>query len=210
VKGKMKSVLVVFFSLLLMLSQSGCTYMLWSDQNYQSFHQPAPSPDLHLYEPKKQNDILVVYKEQSERTERIYTRAYWLNRNQIRVTDQCQPFFINKKAARNLPAVPVLDSMPANERSSQNYYALSGTNQSFTLFLGTREMGSYSLPAYDAGRPVAEKIALTPVTMTADAQSPELLLFACRHRRISLADLFLRGGKQFLDHDLKFREELFR
>jgi hypothetical protein len=44
-----------------------------------------------------------------------------------------------------------------------------GTNQSFTLFLGTRDVGSYGLPVYDSERPVAEKIALTPVTMTADA-----------------------------------------
>lgn len=152
-----------------MLSQSGCTYMLWSDENYEAFRQPAPNPDLHLYESKKQNDILVVYKEQSERTERIYTRAYWLNKNQIRVTQQDPPIFTSKNAARNLPAVPILESMPTNQYGLQSFYALSGTNQSFTVYSGAREVGSYYLPAYDAGRPVAEKIALTPVTMTADA-----------------------------------------
>ena len=92
----------------LMFSQSGCTYMLWSDQNYESFHQPAPISDLHLYQSKKQNDVLVVYREQSERNEHVCTRAYWLNRNQIRVTRPSPPIFINKKAARNLPAVPIL------------------------------------------------------------------------------------------------------
>lgn len=144
--------------------------MLWSDQNYEAFHQPAPNPDLHLYQSEKQNDILVVYKEQSERTERIYTRAYWLNKNQIRVTRESQPVFINKKAARNLPAVPVFDSTtPPNGGGIQSFYAVSGTNQSFMLFSGTREVGSYDLPVYDAERPVAEKIALTPITMTADA-----------------------------------------
>jgi hypothetical protein len=167
VKRKVKFILGIFCPLLLMLSQSGCTYMLWSDENYEAFHQPAPNSDLHLYESKKQNDILVVYKEQSERNEHIHTRAYWLNRNQIRVTDQAPPFFINKKTARNLPAVPVFDSMPTNRHES--FYAVFGTNQSFTLFSGERELGSYTLPMYDAERPVAEKIAFTPVTMTADA-----------------------------------------
>jgi hypothetical protein len=152
-----------------MLSQSGCTYMLWSDENYEAFHQPAPNPDLHLYQSKKQNDILVVYKEQSERNEHIHTRAYWLNQNQIRVTRQSPPIFTSKKMARNLAAVPVFDSMPTNGNNIQSFYILFGTNQSFTVFCGSREIGSYSLPAYDAGRPVAEKIALTPVTMTADA-----------------------------------------
>lgn len=143
--------------------------MLWSDENYEAFHQPAPNADLHLYQSQKQNDILVVYKEQSERNEHVHTRAYWLNRNQIRVADQSRPFFISKKAARDLPAVPIFDSMPTNEYEIQSLYVVCGTNQSFTVFCGNREVGSYSLPMYDAERPIAEKIALTPVTMTADA-----------------------------------------
>ena len=151
-----------------MLSQSGCTYMLWSDQNYEAFHQPAPNPDLHLYQSKKQNDILVVYKEQSERSERINTRAYWLNRNQIRVTRQSPPIFVSQRAARNLPAVPVFNSTPPNLDAVRSFYALSATTQSFRLFLPAGEVSSYSLPLYDAERPVAEKIVLTPVTMTAD------------------------------------------
>ena len=168
-KCKVKFICSVVFPLLLMLTQSGCTYMLWSDENYEAFHQPAPNPDLHLYESKKENDILVVYKEQSERNEHIHTRAYWLNRNQIRVTRECPPIFTSKKAARNLPGIPFLDSMPTNEYNIQSFYALPGTNQSFALFRGEHEIGSYSLPAYDGERPVAEKIALTPVTLTADA-----------------------------------------
>jgi hypothetical protein len=140
--------------------------MLWSDENYEAFHQPAPIPDLHLYQSTKQNDVLVVYREQSERNEHVRTRAYWLNKNQIRVTRQSAPIFINKKTAKNLPAVPIFDLTPAND---PGIYALSGTNQSFMLFLNGRDVGSYSLPAYDAERPVGEKIALTPIAMTADA-----------------------------------------
>jgi hypothetical protein len=41
--------------------------------------------------------------------------------------------------------------------------------KSFRILRGNQEIGSYSLPIYNAQRPVAEKIALTPVTMTADA-----------------------------------------
>jgi hypothetical protein len=151
-----------------MLSQTGCTYMLWSDENYEAFHQPAPISDLHLYQSTKQNDVLVVYREQSERNEHVRTRAYWLNKNQIRVTRQSPPIFINKKTAKNLPAVPIFDLAPVNDPGSRGLYALSGTNQSFTLFLDGRDVGSYSLPEYDAERPVGEKIALTPVAMTAD------------------------------------------
>ena len=107
VKFKAKSILPAFLSVLLVVTQSGCTYALWSDQDYQAYHQPAKNSDLHLFESKKHNDILVVYKEQSEKTEHIKTRAYWLDQNQIRVTREAPPIFISEKAARNLPAVPV-------------------------------------------------------------------------------------------------------
>ena len=154
---------------MLVLTQSGCTYALWTDQTYQGYHQPAPNSGLHLYQSKKPDDILVVYREQSESNEHVRTRAYWLNKNQIRVTHDSPPDFISQKKDRNLPAVPVFDSMPTNESAMPHFFALSETNQSFKLFSGEREVGSYHLPAYQAQRPVGEKVALTPVTMTADA-----------------------------------------
>lgn len=168
-KFKAKFILPVFLSLLLVLTQSGCTYALWTDQDYEAYHQPAQNSDLHLFESQKKNDILVVYEEQSEHNEHIRTRAYWLTRNQIRVTRQSPPVFISKKVAQNLPAVPVFNSMPTNVDVARGFYALYKTNQSFTVFSGKHEVGSYDLPAYAAKRPVGEKLALTPVTMTADA-----------------------------------------
>jgi hypothetical protein len=168
VKCKAKIVLPVFLSLVLVFTQSGCTYALWTDQDYERFHQPAQTSNLRLFESKKQNDILVVYKEQSEHNEQIHTRAYWLNRNQIRVTRGDNPIFTTEKTDRNLPAVPVFDSMPTNRNAIQSLYALCKTNQSFTLYSVTGEVGSYNLPAYEAKRPVSEKVALTPVALTAD------------------------------------------
>jgi hypothetical protein len=169
VKFQAKLFLPVFLSLVLVLSQSGCTYALWTDETYQGYHQPAPNSDLRLYQSKKQNDILVVYNEQSESNEHIRTRAYWLNKNQIRVTHDSPPDFTSQKKDHNLPAIPVFDSTPTNESAMPYFYALSETNQSFKLFSENREVGSYHLPAYQGQRPVSEKVALTPVTMAADA-----------------------------------------
>lgn len=168
-KFKVKFILPVFLSLSLVFTQTGCTYALWTDQDYEAFHQPARISGLRLYESKKHSDILVVYKEQSEHNEQIHTRAYWLNKNQIRVTRGDSPIFTTEKTDQNLPAIPIFNSMPTNKNSIQSIYALCKTNQSFALYSATGEVGSYNLPAYEGKRPAAEKAALTPVALAGDA-----------------------------------------
>ncbi len=126
------------------------------------------NPDLHLYESQKRNDFLVVYQEISERNDAIHTRAYWLNKNETRISRQHAPVYTSKKSVDDLPAVPVYYSIP--DTSGQGLYAVYETNQeSFTLFSGEREMGTYQLPDYNDGWGRVEKVALTPFAVTADA-----------------------------------------
>ena len=144
--------------------------MLWSDEDVAGFRQPAPDPNLRLFQSTKENDLLVVYREQSESSERIHTRAYWLNKNRIRITRAQPPIFTSKHASRNLTAIPVFNSLPPNAETNTTLCVVYGpSQQSFALFSTNQEVGAYTLPAYDKGRPVAEKIALTPLAMTADA-----------------------------------------
>jgi hypothetical protein len=157
--------------LLLILSlESGCTYSLWTDGNLDAYREPAPTPNLHLYQSQKKNDYLVVYNEYSERSDRTYTRAYWLNKNENRVEDKSIPAFAAKKSADHLPPVPVFYSVPQKPDLIHNLYAVCSTNEdTFALYSDNREIGSYELPFYKDRRGTAEKIALTPVTVTADA-----------------------------------------
>jgi hypothetical protein len=69
--------------------------------------------------------------------------------------------------SRNLPSIPIFYSTP--EKTNQNFYAVYETNsQSFALFSGGREVGSYDLPVYNDGRGRIEKIVLTPVAISVD------------------------------------------
>lgn len=163
-----KSGIALLLSLLLLLTQNGCTAMLWSDENVAGFRQPAPDPDLHVFQSTQRNDFLVVYREQSESNERIQTRSYWLIKNNIRITRDQPPMFVSQKESRNLPAIPIFNTPPLNVETN-NFYAVYGTNLTIALFSTNREVGTYTLPAYNKGRSTAEKIALTPLTVTADA-----------------------------------------
>jgi hypothetical protein len=154
--------------LLLMLLESGCTYALWTNGNLVDYKEPAPNPDLHLFESKQGTDYLVVYKEYSERTDSFHGRAYWLNKNQTRVERQKAPVFAGRKQTRKLTAVPVFYSMP-QEEFTKGIYAVCDTNQqSFALFSGNRQVGSYDFPVYEDKLGNVEKVALTPLAVTAD------------------------------------------
>lgn len=154
--------------LLLMLLESGCTYALWTNGNLVKYKEPAPNPDLHLYESKQQTDYLVVYKEYSERSDSFHGRAYWLNKNQRRVEKQKAPVFAGRKEARHLAAVPVYYSTPQGA-FAKGVYAVCDTNQqSFALFSGNRRVGSYDFPVYRDKMGNVEKVALTPLAVTAD------------------------------------------
>lgn len=153
---------------LLLLLQSGCTYALWTNGNLVAYKEPAQDPDLHLFQPKRPGDFLVVYDEHSERTDAVHRRAYWLNKNQARVEKQKAPIFVRRNRARRLNAVPVFYSMP-NVGPVKGVYAVCDTNQeSFTLFSDNRQIGSYDFPVYHDHWGNVEKVALTPVAVTAD------------------------------------------
>ena len=155
--------------LLLMLLESGCTYALWTNGNLVQYKEPAPNPDLHLFEAKQGTDYLVVYREYSERSDSLHGRAYWLNKNQSRVNNQKAPVFAGRKEARKLTAVPVFYSMPRSD-FAKGIYAVCDTNQqTFALFSGNRELGSYNFPIYRDHWGNVEKAALTPLAVTADA-----------------------------------------
>lgn len=156
--------------LLLLTLGSGCaTNALWSNGNLEAIKEPASNINLRLFDAKRQNDLLVVYDEYSERNDGIHTRAYWLHENETLVNQRRAPHFANTNLMRNLPSVPVFDLTPDKTNSTSAFYAVVETNQqSFTLYSDSGKVGSHALPFYNDGKGKVEKIALTPVAVTAD------------------------------------------
>jgi hypothetical protein len=169
-KVKIKRV-AMLLPLLLLTFCNGCvTKALWNNGNLEAVKEPANSVNLRLFDAKRQNDLLVVYDEYSERNDAIRTRAYWLNENEARVSQRRAPHFANTNLMCDLQFVPVFYGPTSSKTNlTHAFYAVVATNeQSFTLYSGNREMNSYDLPVYNDGRGRVEKIALTPVAVTAD------------------------------------------
>jgi hypothetical protein len=166
--------------LLILFLESGCTYAIWTNGDLDAYKEPAPTPNVRLYESQKKNDILVVYNEYSERNDSTHTRAYWLNKNENRVRDNHIPAFARKNSVDHLPLVPVFYSLPEIPESNRNLYAVCNTNfDTLVLYSGNREINSFNLPVYKDRQGTVEKIALTPVAVTTDATvvSAEAALF---------------------------------
>jgi hypothetical protein len=168
-KTKVKCVAKLLPLLLLTLGSGCATKALWNNGNLEAIKEPASNINLRLFDAKRQNDLLVVYDEYSERNDGIHTRAYWLNENEALVHQRRTPHFVNANLMRNLPSVPVFYSTPGETNWTLSLYAVVETNQqSFTLYSDSNKIGSHDLPFYSDGKGKIEKIALTPVTVTAD------------------------------------------
>jgi hypothetical protein len=166
---KLRSQVQFLFWLFPLIFGGGCvTKALWENGGLEACREPASPVHLHLFG-ETNNDLLVVYDEYSERSDKIKTRAYWLKKNQTRVNQQRVPHFASRRWQRHLPPVPVFDLIPAETNGTLTLYAVVQTNQqSFALYSGNREIGSHDLPVYNDGRGKFEKIALTPFAVTAD------------------------------------------
>ena len=161
---------LLILALLLPLLTGGCaTHALWTEAQLDDWNEPATDSKLQLFDASRQKDFLVVYDEYSERHDSTRTRAYFLNQNEKRVEQGRKPRFVSSQLSRELPPVPVLQTLPlANTNFSPAIYAVVSTNkQSFTIYSGQKKT-DYNLAVYNDGRGQIDRIALTPVAATAD------------------------------------------
>jgi hypothetical protein len=161
---------VLFLPLLLALAGGCATTAVWKEGTFESCNEPAGNLNLRLFQTSPQTNLLVIYDEFSERNQAVRTRAYWLNENQGLVDQHLRPHFTSTDSMRNLPAVPIFyEPIPARVNLPPTLCAVVATNkESFTLFLANRAVGSHDLPVYNDGKGQVERIAITPVAVTAD------------------------------------------
>jgi hypothetical protein len=157
-------------ALLLPLLTSGCaTNALWNKTRLDAWNEPADDPRLQLFDASRQKDFLVVYDEYSERHDSTRTRAYFLNQSEKRVVQGRKPHFVSAQLSRELPPIPVLQTLPlANTSFPPTVYAVISTNkQSFTIY-SNEQRTNHDLPVYNDGWGRTDRIALTPVAVVAD------------------------------------------
>ena len=155
------------FLLFVLMLESGCvTKALWTNDNLEAFKEPSCPNHLRLYRFDEKQDLLVVYDEYSERSDRIRTRAYLLDQNKTRLGEKRAPHFVSTKLTNNLVSVPVFNSIPNEAKLS--LYAVANELDSFTIYSAAHEISSHDLPVYNDGKGRVEKVILTPASATAD------------------------------------------
>lgn len=154
---------------LLPLFASGCiTHKLWTESALDEWNEPAPSPNLRLFEAPQRRDFLVMYDEYSERHTRTRTRAFFLNQNQGLLFQHLHPHYVKLDNAFGLQPLPTFCEVPVSPPAGL-CVVTTQVVPVFTIYSDGREIGSYELPVYADGVGRAERIALTPVAVTIDA-----------------------------------------
>jgi hypothetical protein len=151
---------------------SGCTAILWEDDRFAHFYQPAEPPNLKLYYSNRKKDMLVAFDQAKEGDPTVRSRAYWLEQNMKRTSNQQKPHFVSPEQAKGLTSIPVFESAPEpRSEFPDGFYGVSSTNSSlFTLSSGKQTISEQKLPAYHGppSRRVAQ-VLLTPFALAVDA-----------------------------------------
>ena len=169
VKTSAQHVVRFVLGLFLLTLGNGCvTKHLWENETLKAWNQPATNPNLRLFTAKQTDDLLVVYNEYSERSDKTHTRAYWLKENQKLLAQGRSPHFVSPIPASGISAIPVFFA-GTNQINQAPPYALVATNgQSFTLYSVNGNAEPYDLPVYNDQKDKVEKFALTPLATAAD------------------------------------------
>jgi hypothetical protein len=157
--------------LLAVAAVPGCvTHALWEEANLGTRHQPADDPTLRLFHSGEPRELLVLYRESAEGHDLTRTRAYLLYQNESRIERQRSPRFVKIESVRGLEPVPVFaaTNAPVSSPPPPLYAVLSSDKLWFTLYSSGAPVGSYTLPVYRDGMGQTERIALTPLAVTAD------------------------------------------
>ncbi len=163
----MRHRLLILWLLLPVLTGGCVTRRLWSESTFDEWNEPAGDPHLRLFHADRENDFLVAYDEFCERSDQTKPRAYFLHQNHRALANHARPHFVNTNSVACLNHVPVLPQSGTN--FPPGFYAVTTTNIGcFNLYQDSHSLGSFALPVYNDGVGRWERIAWTPLTVTAD------------------------------------------
>src|SRR5437879_9781402 len=104
---KPKLPILLSASVLLCGCESTLTYKAWHNTEA-NYLEPARVPELKLFErTNARADILVLYHETSERSDKQWTRAFFLRQNESRLERRRRPVFTSTQKAAGLHPIPI-------------------------------------------------------------------------------------------------------
>ena len=143
-----------------------CTEELWDNWPTQHY-QPAPNSEVKMFLCPGNNDVLVQYVEQREKTGAIRPRAYYAMANAEHVLSMKKPYFVKPQAEWKMVMIPVemngITNLPV-----PLWAELTPRADGFRLYRHGIPDDWQHLPVYIDKRDQAELILLTPVAVAGD------------------------------------------
>jgi hypothetical protein len=147
------------------------TYRVWDNDDWRKFSEPAPNPNLALFEATNHADVLVQYDAFSEKHSTVKRRAYYVRPNQARVGAGTKPELVKPSVADGMKPIPVLPTQGAltNQPPGLPAYAVvTKEGRGFTLYRPRESESTFDLPVYTETSGTPTRIVLTPFAVAGD------------------------------------------
>lgn len=148
------------------------TYRVWDNDDWRKFSEPAPNPNVALFEATNHACVLVEYDAFSEKHSAVKRCAYYLHPNQARVDAGTKPELVKPSAADRTKPIPVLPAQGAltNQPSELHAYAVvTKEGRGFTLYRPMESESTFDLPVYTETSGIPTRVVLTPFAVAGDA-----------------------------------------
>jgi hypothetical protein len=147
------------------------TYRVWDNDDWRKWSEPAPNPNLALFQSPNYDDVLVQYDAFSEKHSKVKRRAYHLYLNQARMDAGAKPELVNPSVADGMKPIPVLPAQGALTNKPPKlppYAVVTKEGRGFTLYRSMGSESAFDLPVYveTAGTPT--RVLLTPFAVAGD------------------------------------------
>jgi hypothetical protein len=171
--------MVQFVAAGLLLLGTGCetvekyslTYRVWDKDNWRKFSEPAPNPNLALFDATNRADVLVQYDALSEKHSTVKRRAYYLQQNEARIATGTKPKWVKPSVADGMKSIPVLPTQGDSTNVPSellSYAVVTEEGRGFTLYRPMESESPFDLPVYAETSGTATRIVLTPLAVAGD------------------------------------------
>jgi len=163
----------------LVLLLTGCTtvedysltYRVWDTDEWRKFSEPAPNPNLALFEATNHPEVLVQYDAFSEKHSTVRRCSYYLYLNRARIDAGTKPELVKPSELGGMKPIPVLITKGAltNHTPGLSAYAVvTKEGRGFTLYRPMESESTFDLPAYTETSGTPTRIVLTPFAVAGD------------------------------------------
>lgn len=147
------------------------TYRLWDNGEMSKFSEPAPNPNLALFEVTNHADVLVEYDALSEKSSAVHRRSYYLRFNQNRIAAGKKPKWVKPTAADEMKSIRVMSPQAAATNAPREripYAVITSEGRHFSLFWPGESKETFDFPVYAESTGAATRLALTPFAVAGD------------------------------------------